>query len=250
MKNTTIILIGLKTIPLVHPGDDLSALIINAAQNEGVQIDDGDVVLIAQKVVSKAEGALVDLSTVTASAEAKALAAQTGRDERFCQVVLDESERVIEIKGRVIVTNHRLGFRCTSAGVDKSNIEGGGTRFVTTLPKDPDASAVAIRTRLISILNPKEVAVIITDTFGRPDRLGSVGLAIGCAGLAPMASSSDRDLFGNPSTPEIARADELASAASLLMGQGDERIPVVIAKGAFYVKSSTGKLLDLLIYEH
>ena len=236
-------MVGLADVPVVQAGDDIINIVLNGYAASSITPTDGDVVVIAQKVISKAERRTVKLEDIVPSDEAAKLGAQTGRDPRFCQLVLDESSSVLRIKGRVIVTKHRLGFECTSAGIDKSNVEPG---TVSLLPIDPDGSANRIR-HGIQALRKVAVAVIINDSFGRPDRDGSIGIAIGSAGIKPIDDTVLRDLFATELKPRVAVVDELAAAASLLMGQGGGGYPVVVIRGATYCRDDNAKLSDLLL---
>lgn len=227
-------LIGVAGLPEVRPGDDLAELLAAHATFAA-----GDAVVIAQKVISKAEGRLVDITRVTAGEEAIRLAPRliAKPDPRMVQVVLDESVRVLRSE-RVLITETRHGFVCANAGVDHSNV--GGRDVLTLLPLDPDASARGIRDRLLA-LTGVEVGVIISDTFGRPWRLGIVNVALGVAGL-PAAI----DLRGTPdddgkalNATVLAVADEVAAAAGLVMGK-TERTPAVIVRGLDLEGSGSG----------
>ncbi len=226
-------LYALPGIPLVQPGDDLARIIAECASNWSFQFEDNDIVVIAQKIVSKAENAIVDLATITPTPSALELAQQTGRDPRLCQVYLNESTEILAIKGRHVVTRHRLGLICAAAGVDSSNVAPRAAHLVVLLPCDPDTSARRIRSDLLT-LTGKKVAVIISDSLGRDDRLGSIGMAIGVAGIRPLEERHQQDLFENASHPFIDIVDEIGSAASLLMGQSNEALPVVILRGIHY----------------
>lgn len=232
-------------IPLVQVGDDLSQMIQGALAPHSYGLEDGDVLVVAQKLVSKVEGKVVTLSSITPSEEANRLAEQTGRDPRICQVFINESSAIIRVKGRVVVTKHRLGFECSSAGVDRSNVAPHSDGVVTLLPEDPDKSAETIRAGLKKITG-KNVAVIVSDSFGRHDRDGAVGIAIGIAGISHLEIRKQQDLYGNEMTARIALVDELASAASVLMGQGDESIPVVVVRGVQFTTDEHASLLKIL----
>ena len=218
-------LIGVEGLPEVRPGDDLGALIARRAQ-----LRDGDVVVVAQKVVSKAEGRLVDLATVTASEKAKALAPTlvARPDPRFVQVVLDESVRILRSE-RVLITETRHGFVCANAGVDHSNTGGGG--MLTLLPVDPDASARRLCHRLRD-LSGASIGVVVSDTFGRPWRLGIVNVALGVAGIpAAIDLRGTADDDGQPlHATVLAVADDVAAAAGLVMGK-TARTPAVLVRG-------------------
>ncbi|MER3397661.1 MAG: coenzyme F420-0:L-glutamate ligase [Chloroflexota bacterium] len=224
--------IGVEGIPEVRPGDDLAALILDALGRQGLRLEDGDVVVVTQKVVSKAEGRIVDLTTVEPSAFALNIAHQTGKDPRHVEVVLRESVRVVRMDRGIIIAETRHGFVCANAGVDASNV--GPGPLVTILPEDPDASAARIRARLMAATGA-DVAVIISDTFGRPWREGITNVAIGVAGMLPIRSYVGlQDPYGYPlRVSNVAVADELASAAELVTGKllG---VPVAVIKGYEY----------------
>lgn len=237
---------ALPGIPLIQPGDDLPALIAKAAEADGLALADGDVVVVAQKVVSKAEGRIVRLAGVTLTPEAEELAGRTGRDARLCQLYLDESAAVTEVRGRHVVTVHRLGFTGTGAGVDMSNVADRAEGYAVLLPADPDASARAIRAGLRD-LTGATVAVIVSDSFGSPVREGAIGAAIGIAGIRHAEEpQGDADLFGNASSPVMNRVDEIAGAASILMGQTAAARPVIVARGVPYTADEDASITRLL----
>ena len=222
---------ALPGIPMVREGDDIATLI--AAALEGRGLGSGDVLVVAQKIVSKAEGRTVDLATVTPSAEAEALAAEVGKDPRLVEVVLRESVRVVRSRPNLIIVQHRLGFVMANAGVDQSNVApADGVHRALLLPKDPDASAEAIRARLQQRFGAR-IGVIISDSFGRAWRRGTRGVAIGAAGLPSLIDLRGKtDLFGRIlEVSIIGFADEIAAAASLLQGQAAEAQPVVLVRG-------------------
>lgn len=231
--------------PDVHPGDDLPSIVVDLFRLNDVAPEDHDVLVVAQKVISKAEGSVVDLKMVRPSREAGALAADARKDARLVQVILDESRAVLRVRSGLIVTEHRLGFICANAGVDHSNV-GLGQDWVTLLPKDPDASAEAIR-RAVHDAFGIHVAVIVNDTHGRPFREGAVGVAIGIAGLEPLFSYiGQEDLYGYVLQASIEGvADELAATASLLQGQAAEGTPLALIRGARFEpgKGSAARLL-------
>jgi coenzyme F420-0:L-glutamate ligase/coenzyme F420-1:gamma-L-glutamate ligase len=232
-------------IPEVRRGNDLAAFIIEALRGAGIPPADGDVLVVAQKVVSKAEGSVRDLAEVTAGDEAQRLARLSGKDARLAQVILDESSKILRVRPGLIIAEHRLGYVCANAGVDHSNV-GLGENWVCLLPQDPDASAAAIR-RAVRAACGVPVAVVINDSHGRPFREGTVGVAIGSAGLEPLLSfigQIDRSGYTLRASIE-AVADELAAAASLLQGQAAEGTPLVVIRGARYVigTSPTARLL-------
>ncbi len=224
--------IGVEGIPEVRPGDDLVGLILAALDRQGLRLADGDVVVVTQKVVSKAEGRIVDLTTVEPSAFARNVAGRTGKDPRHVEVILRESVRVVRMDRGVIITETRHGFVCANAGVDASNV--GPGPLVTLLPEDPDASAARIRAGLMAATGA-DVAVVISDTFGRPWREGIANVAIGVAGMLPIRSYvGQQDPYGYPlRVSNVAVADELASAAELVTGKllG---VPVAVVKGYDY----------------
>lgn len=235
-------LIALADFPLVQPGDDLGHLLIEALAANELTLQAGDVVVVAQKIVSKAEGRYVRLADVEARPEAVALAAQSGKDPRQVELILRESREVIRVRPGVIIVEHRNGYVHANAGIDKSNIANSREDpQVLLLPLDPDASARALHQRL-SAHAGTDIQVIINDSAGRAWRNGTVGIAIGTAGLDPVRTQiGERDMFGNVlEVTEPAEADELAAAASLLMGQSTQARPVVLARGAGLLPSEGG----------
>jgi coenzyme F420-0:L-glutamate ligase/coenzyme F420-1:gamma-L-glutamate ligase len=224
-------LLAIPGLPMVRPNDDLPALIRDGLERAGMALQDRDVVVIAQKIVSKAEGRMVDLADVVPSAQAIDLAAQVGKDPRIVQVVLSDSVKVVRSRPNLMIMQHRLGFVMANAGVDQSNVhEPDGRQRALLLPLDPDGSAERIRTALSSLA---DVAVVISDSFGRPWRRGTAGVAIGAAGLPALIDlRGSPDLFGRTlEVSIIGFADEIAAAASLLQGQANEAQPVVIVRG-------------------
>lgn len=217
--------------PLVEAGMDLAKTIEEAMRRAGMALADGDIVVVAQKVVSKAEGRLVDLAAVKPGPQAEALAAATGKDPRMVQVILDESREVLRAEGGHLITRHRVGYISANACVDRSNVSPAG-EWACLLPEDPLASAERLMGRLREAFGAR-VGVIISDSFGRPFRLGAVGVSLAAAGFKPVRDyRGQQDLFGYTLRTSVqAVADELASAASLLMGQGDEGRPVVVIRG-------------------
>ena len=239
MERPQITLTAVRDIPEVHPGDDLVQIILDGLARESLTLEDGDVVVVTQKIVSKAEGCLVDLSAVTPSPRAVELAAAVGKDPRLVEVILRESRGVIRQREGVLIMETRHGWICANAGVDRSNVAGVDTAVALTLPVDPDASARRIRDGLIRVArsvaeSDVDIAVIITDSHGRAWRLATVNVAIGLAGMHPIADLRGQpDRFGYPlRVPTVPRADELAAAAGLLSGQAAEGLPIVIIRGA------------------
>lgn len=243
MKEVRLIPVG--GIPLVNVGDDIAQLIYKACQENSIVIEEGDIIVIAQKIVSKAENSVVNLSTVKPTKRAVKIAEKTGRDPRLVQVYLNEASKVLFIKGRMVITKHKLGFKMSSSGVDKSNVAPLSDEVVVLLPRDPDGSARKIRESM-KIITGENIAVIINDSCGRDDRDGSVGMAIGIAGISHLEFRSQKDLFGNESSSRIALIDELAAAASILMGQADEKIPVVIIRGVRYTVDEKASIKNIL----
>ena len=230
---TELALTALKGIKLVEPGDDLGAVSVAAFAANGLAPQAGDVLVVAQKVVSKAEGCFVEVASVEPSAQAIALAAETDKDPRFVEIVLGESRRVVRRRPGLLIVEHRLGLVMANAGIDHSNVAAAdGVERVLLLPRDPDGSARALRDRLVSTFGVP-IGVIISDSFGRPWRKGTVGVAIGAAGLpAVIDMRGQPDLFGRELlVTETGFADEIAAAAGLLMGQADEAMPMVLVRG-------------------
>ncbi len=243
----TLNLYALEGIPLIQQGDDIGAIICEVAEKENFSFENNDIVVVTSKIVSKAEGRLVDTYKVEPSEETVALARKLEMDPRKLEVILRETKRVLIARPGLIVTEDRLGFISTGAGVDSSNtLPGPKGQVVSLLPENPDSSAKKIR-ETIKQKTGKKVAVIINDTFGRADREGSVGMAIGISGITAVYSPPTReDIHGKKRSPEIAQVDEIAAAASLIQGQTNERRPVVIVRGVDFQPSETAKIKDLL----
>ena len=237
-------LVALEGIALVQPGDDLARLILDALPRSGVELESGDVLVLAQKIVSKSEGRSVELGSVEPSAAARELAARTGKDPRLVEVILRESRGVVRWRKDVLVVEHRLGYVLANAGVDASNV--GLEDRVLLLPENPDASCDALRSALKTATRC-DIGVVINDSWGRAWRLGTVGTALGVAGIPALADLRGvPDLFGRKlRSTEVALADELAAAASLLMGQAGEGHPVVLARGFPYARAE-GRGADLI----
>ncbi len=229
MINMSIEVIGLKEIPLVKKGDDISSLIEDALNKQDLSLEHGDILLIAETLISKSEGNYIDLNNIDPSKEAIELAEKCNKDIKLVEAILNESKEVVKVGPDFIITETHHGFVCANAGIDESNVEDG---FATPMPVNPDKSAREIREDLED-RHSTEIAVIITDTQGRAFRVGAVGTAIGCSGINPLwRRVGDTDLYGRKlETTEIATADELAATASLIMGQADEGIPVVLIRG-------------------
>lgn len=238
-------LLAIPHIPLIQPGDDLPGIVLAAAAAASMDWRDGDVLVLAQKIVSKAEGRMVHLPEVQPSARALELAARTGKDPRLVELILGESTEVLRARPGLLVVEHRLGFVCANAGVDQSNVAG-SDEWALLLPADPDASARRLR-EAIGESSGAEVAVIVSDSHGRAWRFGTVGVAIGVAGLHPLSDLRGQpDLTGRPlQITEVGTADELAAAAGLLMGQAGEQRPAVLVRGATF-KAGEGRLGEIL----
>ena len=234
MVSRSLTLTALAGLPLVQPGDDLGALLAAALRRTQIAPQDGDVVIIAQKVVSKAEGRIVNLKEVVPSARAVALAKEVNKDARLVEVILSESDEVVRHRRDVLIVAHRLGFVMANAGVDQSNVGSEDGEPVLLLPRDPDASAAALKTQLDREFGVN-LGILINDSFGRAWRNGVVGVALGAAGIPALRDMAGMpDLFGRKMrVTEVAVADEIAAAASLLMGQAAEGQPAVHLRGFF-----------------
>ncbi len=244
-KDNTVELIGLRDLPIITEGDDLMELVCTAAKTQGAPIQDGDVIVISHVVASRAEGNIINLDDVEPSAFAKSFAQQFNKDPAVVEVVLRQSKGIVRMGDGKLITESLHGFVCANSGVDRSNVP--GDRNVALLPKDPDRSAQRMRRRIREITG-KDVAVIVSDTHGRPLRMGEINIAIGVAGINPIRDRrGEKDLFGYVLTVKrTAIADELASAAELVIGQANEGIPAAIIRGYSYPKSETSKATDLL----
>jgi coenzyme F420-0:L-glutamate ligase/coenzyme F420-1:gamma-L-glutamate ligase len=238
-------IVGLEGFPLVKKGDNLADLIVSVAKKERVALSDGDIVVVTHKIVSKAEGRIVKLRDVTPSAKAQQVSKAAQRDPRLVELVLRESKRVVKASEILIVEN-RQGFICINAGVDKSNVQ--GSDAYALLPVNSDTSARRIRNE-IKKSTGKNIAVVICDTYSRPMRRGQVQFAVGAAGVSLFRDyRGKKDLFGYVlKVKNSAIADEIASAAELLTGQGNEGIPVVIVKGLKGVKTTQDTSIGDLI---
>lgn len=225
-------------IPLIQPGDNLGEILFQVAQQAGLSWQDGDILVAAQKIVSKAEGRLVNLETVTPSQAALDLAAASEKDPRLAELILQESRAVLRTRPGTVIVEHRLGFICANAGIDHSNVRGEGGQaedWVLLLPCDPDASASSLRAYLENASGMR-LGVLIIDSHGRAWRLGTVGVCIGISGLPGLVDlRGEPDLFGfHLRITQVGAADELAAAASLMMGQAAEGTPAVHVRGFPY----------------
>jgi coenzyme F420-0:L-glutamate ligase / coenzyme F420-1:gamma-L-glutamate ligase len=233
-----------KGIPDIKSGDDVGKLIVERVENQGDEFQRGDIAVISQKIVSKAEGRTLTLSKVTPSEFARTIANETGKDPRQVEVVLRESKKIIRMRGGHLITETAHGFICANSGVDQSNV--GRTRdSVTLLPRDSDESADRIR-KTIHHITGRDVPVIITDTFGRAWRIGQVNFAIGISGMKPIQDyRGTKDMYRRTlQVTEIAVADELASAAELVMNKSD-KVPVAIIRG-YKAPKGRGRIKDLV----
>jgi len=225
----SISIVSLESFPLVETGDNIARLIVEAMRREGVSLSDGDLIAIAQKVVSKAEGRIVRLRNVNPSEKAKEIAKVTLKDPRLVELILQETGKIVKTSQQILIVKSKNGLVSMNAGIDKSNVQGDDAYAL--LPLDPDESARRIRSQIIK-LTGRNVAVVICDTYSRPFRRAQVEFAIGIAGINPFKDyRGQEDLFDYIlKVKKVAIADEIASAAELAMGQGKEAVPVVIIK--------------------
>ncbi len=237
-------ILPVKGIPDIKKGDDLGKLILGKVEDQGDEFQQGDIAVISQKIVSKAEGRVLPLSKIIPSDFAKTIANETGKDPRQVEVVLRESKKIIRMRGGHLITETSHGFICANAGVDQSNV-GTIRDSVTLLPRDSDASAERIR-KTIHHTTGRDVPVIITDTFGRAWRIGQVNFAIGISGMKPIHDyRGTKDMYRRTlQVTEIAVADELAAAAELVMNKAD-RVPVAIVRG-YKAPRGRGRVRDLI----
>jgi len=230
-----LLLTTLPNIPLVQRGDDLTQIILQGLSDAGITLQAHDVLILASKIVSKSEGMVVRLDNIKPSVRAIEYAQATNKDAREVELVLQQTLQVVRSRKGLMLTRHRLGFVSANAGIDHSNVQEGAADHVLLLPEDPDASAEKIRTGIMDATGT-DIAVILADSHGRPYRLGTVGVAIGAAGLPALEDWRGReDLFGYTlKSTDVGLADMLASAASILFGQASEATPVVHARGAVW----------------
>ena len=238
MNRRSLILTPLDSLPLIEPGQNLVEFIYEAVRNLALQVEDGDIFVITQKIVSKAENRLVNLETVTPSKRAIKISKICGKDARLVELILSESKDIIRMKQDTLIVEHKLGFICANAGIDHSNVKGNWGKaedWYLLLPEDPDNSAKLISNYFNQKTGIKPGALII-DSHGRAWRKGTVGISIGTSGVPEIADLRGKeDLFGfHLKITQVAAADELAAAASLVMGQANERVPVVHVRGFPY----------------
>ncbi len=244
-----LVLTALRGIPLVHQGDDLADMMVSALAANAIALEDNDVIVVGQKVVSKAEGRMVDLASIEPSEKAHELASRADKDPRLVELVLEESREVLRVTRGTIIVEHKLGFICANAGIDHSNVAGPGSNsheYVLLLPCDPDLSAQVIRTKL-ELASGRRIGVLIIDSHGRAWRLGVVGACIGLSGIPGLVDERGwKDLYGYTlRITLVAAADELAAAASLVMGQAAEGTPIVHVRG-FPYPLRDGSLKEML----
>lgn len=233
-----LILTPLSNIPLIQIGDPLAKIILSSLHENEIRLNDGDIIVIAQKIVSKSEGRMVDLSSINPSPDANKLATRSEKKPQLVELILRESRSVLRVRPGTIIVEHRLGFICANAGIDHSNVAGNGTEtneWVLLLPENPDYSANMIRREMEETTGAR-LGVLIIDSHGRAWRMGTVGVAIGLSGLPGLVDlRGEPDLYGySLRITQVGAADELAAAASLIMGQAAEGTPVVHVRGFPY----------------
>lgn len=244
-----LVLTPIPGIPLINPGDNLASILIDRVKEAGITFEDGDILVLAQKIVSKAEGRLVNLEEVIPSERARMLAADIDKDPRLVELILRESRSVLRTRPGTIIVEHKAGFICANAGIDHSNVQGpygNPDNWVLLLPEDSDRSAAQIRAA-IEQLTGAAIGVMIIDSHGRAWRMGVVGISIGFSGMPGLVDlRGQHDMFGYElRITTVAAADELAGSASLVMGQADERVPTVHVRG-FPFTLRDGSLKELI----
>ncbi len=236
MSRKQLIFTALPDIPFIRPGDDLVAITLAGLSAAAVTLREGDVIVVGQKIISKAEGRFVDLKQIHPSREADALGNETGKDPRLVELILRESVEILRKREGLIIVEHKLGFVCANAGIDRSNVmnEDGG-EWVLLLPEDPGRSARVLRAGL-QTASEVEIGVLINDSHGRSWRMGTVGVCIGVAGFPAVVDlRGQKDLFGySLQSTVIGLADEIAAGASALMGQAQEKLPLIHVRGLPY----------------
>ena len=232
-------------IPVIQEGDDIGLEIYKTTKQSNFSFQENDIIVVAQKIISKAEGRAISLNSVVITKEAQELSQKSGKPVELCQVILEEAKRIIKVEPGIIVTEHRLGYIGTSAGVDRSNTGSPTGEIALLLPSDPDESARRIRKKIKGLLNI-DISVIISDSGGRSDRLGSRGEAIGVAGIPPLLIDDKKDIFNRPLHTEIALADSVAGFASLVMGESNEMCPVVVVRGVSYPINEKASIQTIL----
>lgn len=244
---STMTLTTISNFPIIQPGDDLPRIILGRLEAMTLSLMDGDILVLAHKIVSKAEGRIVNLEEIVPSSRAREVAMATGKDPRVVELILQESTGISRMREGVLIVRHRLGFTSANAGIDRSNVGQHDTgESVLLLPVDPDASASRLRQAIMEQTGA-EIGVVIADSHGRPFRLGTIGVAIGVSGIPALWDRrGDRDLFDYKlEHTEVGTADEVASAASLLIGQASEGTPVVLIRG-LKLPAIEGQAKDLI----
>ena len=241
-------LITLNNFPLIEPGDDLVSIIFESIKDNELLINDNDIIVIAQKIISKAENRYLNLNTIEISDEAKSLSKKLNKNEGLVQAIINESNKILSIKKNVIIVEHKLGFINVNAGIDLSNIP--NENLALLLPKNPKKSAKDIQKNLSKILN-KKISIIITDSTTRPYRSGIINFALASYNIQSLIDLKGyKDIFGKKlKGTEVAVADELASAAGLLMGQSNEKKPVIVIKGFKQLTNETNNAFNLIVSE-
>lgn len=240
-------IIGVESLPEIKPGDDLVVLFLEAIRREGISLQDHDVVIFASKIVAKSEGRIVTLSNVKPSAAAEKLAAATGKDARIIQLILNDAAEILTVGGDFILTETRHGFICANAGIDESNVARGRA---VLLPEDPQKSADTLRHK-IKAATGKKIAVLLADSCGRPFRVGVVGTCVGFSGIKPTIDRrGEKDRFGKTARITVVGiADELCAAANLVMGELQEGIPAVIARGLKFEFDEKRQSVETLFFD-
>ncbi|NHJ86715.1 MAG: coenzyme F420-0:L-glutamate ligase [Asgard group archaeon] len=229
-------IIPLNNFPMINQDDNIPEIIIETLERNNINIEDNDIFVIAQSIISRAEGRLVKLDDIIPSAFAKEIAKNDNKDPRHVEIILQEAKNIWKNRNGVLITETKHGFVCANSGVDKSNVL--KEDYVSLLPINPDISAKEIR-KYIKLKTKKDVGIIISDTHNRPFRLGAINIAIGCSGINPIKDyKGKKDLVGYElKTTSISVADQLCSAAGLLMGEGDEGLPVILIRGYNFEKA-------------
>lgn len=239
----------LQGIPLIQAGDQLASILLDAMTRNHLELEDGDILVVAQKIVSKSENRLVNLTNITPSKRAEELAKETGKDARFIECVLNESREVLRVRWNTIIVEHKSGFICANAGIDHSNVQGpwgNAEDWILLLPENSDQSAQTIR-QALEVYTGKKIAIMVIDSHGRAWRMGTMGTAIGISGMPGLVDlRGTPDLFGfQLRITQVGVADELAAAASLVMGQAAEKTPAVHVRG-FPYPLREGNLSELI----
>ncbi len=243
-------LVALKDFPLIEPNDNLAEIIFKCIKNNNILVEDYDVIVIAQKVISKSENRYVDLDTVKVSKEAQDLALKLNKDKELVQLIMNESKKILSTEKNVIIVEHLLGFININAGIDQSNIPQ-DKNLALLLPEDPSKSAKELQIKLSEMLD-KNISIIVSDSMTRPYRSGVINFALASHNIQSLLDlKGEKDLYGNKlKGTEVAVADELASAAGLLMGQSDEKKPVILIKGFNKSTYQINNSFDLIVNEN